>query len=285
MLKVRIDAVQKNRRKTMKKRLLITVIAVILVASAMSMAACTSKNVYENLGDEGYSVRVRFDACGGVVNETQNVTIVEVLSFNESVTLNGKTGVKLLDPADPVRGEGVFKVAKSDEKYYYFQAGWYRERSLRTDEQGRALDSFGELVSESGREQGYVYGGLWDFNNDVVTESDLVDGEITLYAAWIPFFNYEFYSLNASGEYECIGSTQKLTLTYPKWNDRKEQYDMKDFPKMSDKVFAGAYLDEDMTVEITGNFDGRESFVDYENGIVENSTVKIYVAWTDAAAE
>ena len=269
----------------MKKRLLTTIITVILAVFAVSMTACGNTDVYGGLKEDGYDVKVRFDACGGVVNDTQNVTIVEVFSSDESVTLNGKTGVRLLDPTDPIRGDGVFKLAKNDEKYRYFQAGWYRERTLRTDAQGNALDSFGELVSVSGREQGYVYSGKWDFDNDLVTSADLTDGEITLYAAWIPFFNYEFYSADESGELSLIGSVRKLTLEYPKWNDRKQEYNMKDFPSLEGKVFAGAYLDEAMTREITENFDGREFFVDYEKGIVESDTVKIYVKWTDAPAE
>ena len=270
----------------MKKRILSAIFAVILIASAMSMTACGNKSVYDELKEEGFDVQVRFDACGGVVNDTQNVTIVEVFNSEDSVTVNGKTGVKLLDPTDPIRGEGVFKVAKNDEKYRYFQAGWYTERALRFDEAGNALDAFGEKVSVSGREQGYVYSGKWDFDKDVVTESDLTDGVFTLYAAWIPFFNYEMYSENESGEFELVKSVQKLNLTFPKWNDRKGEYDMKDFPKPEDgKVFVGAYFDEAMTDVVDTSKDATAMFVDYEKGIIESATVKIYIKWEDAPTE
>ena len=271
----------------MKKRILSAILAVILVASAMSMAACGNKSVYEELAEEGFDVQIRFDACGGVVNDTQNVTIVEVLNSEDSVTINGKTGIKLLDPEDAARGkDGMFKVAKNDEKYRYFQAGWYTERTLRFDEAGNALDSFGEKVSVSGREQGYVYSGKWDFDNDVVAESDLTDGVFTLYAAWIPFFNYEMYSENESGDFELVKSVQKLNLTFPKWNDRKGEYDMKDFPKPEDDmVFVGAYYDEAMTQSVDTSKDATSIFVDYEKGIVESSTVKIYIKWEAAPTE
>ena len=105
------------------------VLAVVaLIALAMSLAACGTGNVYESLADDGYSVRVRFDAGNAFVNNTQNVTIVEVFNEDDVVTNSaGKTGIALLAPEDPIRGEGVFKLSKTDGTNNYFQIGWYRE--------------------------------------------------------------------------------------------------------------------------------------------------------------
>ena len=265
----------------MKKRIFSALFAIILIASAVGMTACAG-TVYDQLANDGYSVKVTYDAGGAAINETQDVTIVEVFNADDLVTRGGKTGIAILAPEDARRGSGVFKLTKSDETTLYYQVGWYTERELRFDENGQALDVFGVPVSESGREQGYVYSGKWDFDKDLVDPETLENGEFTLYAAWIPAFTYEFYAQNESGAFEKIGSvTNKFTINYPKWNDRKEEFDMKDYPGVEGKVFAGAYLDEAMTVSIEGNLDGREVFIDLENGIVESAIVKIYITWAE----
>lgn len=265
----------------MKKRIISALFAIILIASAMGMTACAG-TIYDELAKDGYTVKVIFDPSGGAINQTQDVTIVEVYNADNVVTRGGKTGIAIPKPDDKAkRGEGVFEVTKSDEKTLFYQVGWYTERELRVDENGQALDNFGVPVSESGREQGYVFSGLWDFDNDVVDPSTLENGELTLYAAWIPTFTYEFYFENESGEFVKIGSIDKFVLQYPKWNDRKGEFDMKDFPKVAGKVFESAYLDEAQTVVLEGNFDGREAFIDFENGIVESSTIKIYIKWAE----
>ena len=270
----------------MRKNIIRICTVALLIAFAMSAAACSNANIYDKLKADGYDVKVIFEAEGAVVNETQNVRIVEVYDGKDTVTgADGKTGIRLIAPDDSVRGAATFKLAQTDATNNYFQAGWYRSKTARVDENGNALDAYGELTSVSGREQAYVYSDKWDFERDVVTEADLVDGEFTLYAAWIPFFTYEFYAKNAAGEFELISSKKKLTLTSPVWNERREEFTMNDFPKAEEgKVFAGAYLDEAMTEKIEQNIDGRELYVDYESGIASTTTVKIYIAWENAPA-
>ena len=266
----------------MKHTIIRILAATLLIALAMSLAACGQGNIYDSLERDGYTVRVRFDAGGAYVNDTQNVSIVEVFSEDNVVTgKNGTKGIPLLAPDDPLRGEGIFKLAKIDGTNNYFQIGWYRERTPVVDSHGNPLDVFGIPVSESKREQAYTYSGKWDFDKDLVDPASLEDGEMTLYAAWAPFFTYEFYSQNASGEFEKIGSKQKLTLNIPKVNEATGNINMNDFPKVTGKVFAAAYLDEGMTQEITKNIDGRQSFVNYEDGTVDTTVVKIYVTWTE----
>jgi len=266
----------------MKNTIIRICAAILLIALAMSIAACGKGNVYDELAKQGYAVRVRFDSGGAFVNDTQNVTIVEVFSEDDIVTnSDGETGVMLLAPDDPIRGEGVFKLAKIDGTNNYFQIGWYTKRTPIVDDEGNPLDIFGVPTAESKREQAYTYSGLWDFDSDVVDPAALADGEMTLYAAWAPFFTYEFYSQNESGEFELIGSKQKLTLLIPKVSEATGNINMNDFPKVSGKVFASAYLDEALTEEISENLDGRQLFVDYETGTVKQTVVKIYITWSE----
>lgn len=267
----------------MKRQIIRMLSAILLVALATSLVACGNANIYDELGEQGYTVKIRYDAGGAVVNETQNVTIVEVFNEDDVVTTaGGKTGIKLLAPDDPVRGaEGTFKLAKIDGDNNFFQAGWYTKRTPRVDADGNPLDAYGELTSVSGREQGYVYEGKWDFDNDVVDPKNLENGELTLYAAWVPFFTYEFYSQKEDGSFEKLSSIKKLTLLVPTWNERSEKFDMNDFPRVDGKVFNKAYLDGEMTQEITANIDGRLNYTDYEQGIATSTTVNIYITWTD----
>ena len=264
----------------MKNKMIRIFAAIALIALAMSLAACTNGNIYDKLADDGYTVKVRFEASGAFVNNTQNVTIVEVFNKDDVVTTTaGKTGIALLAPEDPIRGEGKFELSKSDGVNNYFQVGWYKERTPVVDSNGNPLDVFGVLVSQSGREQAYTYSGKWDFDKDVIDPATLEGGEMILYAAWAPFFTYEFYSQNESGEYEKIGSKQKLTLEIPTVSTTGK-INMKDFPKVDGKVFAAAYLDENLTQKIDANLDGRTVFVDFDNGIATTNVVKVYITWT-----
>ena len=146
----------------MKNKIVKIIAAILLTALAVSLVACGDKNIYDTLGKDGFTVRVRYDAGGAVVNETQNVTIVEVFNENDVTTVDGKIGILLLSPDDPARGnDGRFKLAKTDGVSNFFQAGWYTKRTPRVDEKGNALDSYGVPTAESGREQGYVYENKW----------------------------------------------------------------------------------------------------------------------------
>ena len=265
----------------MKKRIIRIIAAIILTALAVGMTACGDKNIYDQLAEDGYTVKVIYDAGGAVVNETQNVTIVEVFNADDVVTTSdGKTGIRLLAPDDAARGnDGKFKLAKTDGVSNFFQVGWYTKRTLRVDEKGNALDSYGVPTAQSGREQGYVYENKWDFNKDVVDPESLENGEMVLYAAWVPYFTYEFYSQNSEGAFEKIGSVQKKELKIPTWNEALEKYKMNDFPKNDDMSFVGAYFDAEMTQEISENIDGSKLFVDNESGTVKSTIVKIYIAW------
>lgn len=265
----------------MKKRLFSMICVALLAALSVSLAACGVADVYGDLEEDGYSVKVRFEPCGAVVNETQNVTIVEVYNKDDTVTVGGKSGIKLLAPDDQRRGDATFRLAMNDGENNYFSPGWYRERTLRVDESGEALDAYGIPCSVSGREQGYVYSGRWDFDSDVVDPESLEDGEFTLYAAWIPFFSYEIYSVGDSEEPELLKTVNKLDFTFPEWNERTGKVKMNDMPKVNGKTFYAAYSDPGLTQEITETIDGDGTFVDLEKGIALETVVKIYTTWLD----
>lgn len=254
----------------MKKTIIKVMCAILLMAIAMSAVACGSNTIYDDLAEQGYTVRVRFNVGeGGLVNDTQSVTIVEAYNAADAVTVGGKTGIRLLAPDDPIRGEGAFKISYNTADTYYLPAGWYTSRTEVAPGQ-------------------YTYSGPWNFATDLVDPNTLENGEMTLYAAWIPFFTYEFYAQNESGSFVKVGEKgNKLDLTLPKWNEKKAQWDMKDLkeiPVPEGKIFAGAYLDEAMISPVNDKIDGDNLFVDYQTGTATQSVIKVYITWTDAVA-
>lgn len=266
----------------MKRRIFLIVLSVMLAASAVGMTACSKGDIYDEYAEKGYDIKIIFDAGEAVVNETQDVRIVEVYSSKNTVTTaSGKTGIKLLAPDDERRGDAKFKVAMTDGVNNFFSPGWYTTRTPRVDAEGNPLDSYGELTEVSGREQGYVYSGKWDFEKDVVDPKTLQNGEMTLYAAWIPFISYEIYVPNEKGEFELKGSYYKIDFEFPEWNERTGKLKMNDMIKQSGKTFLAAYADKEMTQQLTEKIDGDALYYDFEKGIANVTTVRIYTSWME----
>ncbi|MBQ7347569.1 MAG: hypothetical protein IJW55_06385 [Clostridia bacterium] len=266
----------------MKKTLKLLLITALLGLAVVSLAACSQWELpYTDADAEGYTVSVRYDANGGMFAGTNDVYVVDVFHpANAKTNAAGKVEIALIAPDDSRRESNAFEVSNSG----YFLAGWYRERTLRTDENGNALDADGNLCSVSGKEQGYVYGGKWDFENDrlevdpngTYTSTESV---MTLYAAWIPYYTYEFYALDSeTNQFTLLETQQMMELTVPEWNVNTGKLDMKRFPTIDGKTFDKAYLSADMTEEITGKIGGS---VDYEKGIADVETIKIYTTWLE----
>lgn len=261
------------------------IIAATLLCLAMGLCACSDnwESPYDSLDQNGYNISVRFDANGGMFAGINDVYVVDVYNTANGVTnSDGTVGFYLLKPEDPVRAEGAFTVSRNG----YFLAGWYTERSLRVDANGEALDEYGIKCSESGKTQGYTYSGLWDFDKDLlkVDPSKEYSGAtpvVTLYAAWVPYIHYEFYSVSESGETSHLGSLQSLDLEVPQWNTKTGKLDMKKFPERKTFTFDAAYLDEGLTQPLQETIFGAQSYVDYTTGTISTESVPIYTTWLE----
>ncbi len=266
----------------MKKLLqYLTVTAVLLLAAVMATGCSQWDAPYKNLDKKGYTVSVRYDVNGGVFAGTKDVYVVDV--FDPSVygkNGEGKTEIPLLAPDDPIRKENAFSASNTG----HFLAGWYTERTLRTDESGAPLDAYGELCSQSGRPQGYVYGGKWDFATDRLTVDPAeaptsYDNTLTLYAAWVPYFNFEFYAVGDDGAVSLIEQKQLIEIDLPAWNEATGKLDMQDCPAVDGKTFEAAFLDAAMTTAADKTVGGA---VDYEHGIISgDATVRLYTTWRE----
>lgn len=263
----------------MTKIKLIALLAAMLTVLCALVGCSQWELPYEGLDEEGYTVSVRFEPSGGAFANTENVYVIDVFSLADAKTdASGNYQLSLITPDDSRRGDRAFTIAKNG----CFFAGWYRERSLRTDEAGNPLDAYGRPTSESGLEQGYTYSGKWDFENDVLSVPagtySSSEPYMTLYAAWIPYFNFEFYVENAEGGFDLYTSEQLISLDIPVWDLSTGKLNMNSFPEIAGKTFVGAYLDKEMTKPVTETLSGD---IDYEHGVGATEKICVYTKFAE----
>ncbi len=262
--------------------IVLAVAAVALMVSAIIQGLGLWDTPYKGLDEKGYTVSVRFDACGGSFAGSPNeVYVVDVFDPSAYKTdESGKAQIPLLAPDDPIRKDSAFPVSYTD----HFLAGWYTERTPRVDENGQPLDEYGQLTSVSGREQGYVYSGKWDFSTDRLTVDPAAvtgsaENQVTLYAAWIPYYQFEFYAQDPDGSFSLMETKQFITLNLPEWDLKTGKLNMKEFPAREGMTFTGAYLDETMITPAEGVISGN---VDYDTGTVSgDGTIRLYTTWAE----
>ena len=261
------------------KYLLITVMLLIAVCF---VASCSQWDTpYDSLDKDGYNVSVRFDANGGMFAETPDVYVVDVFNIDNGKTnANGNKEITLLDPEDSRRGTIKYTVSNQGHKF----VGWYTERNLRVDENGNPLDEYGVLTSVSGKKQGYTYSGKWDFKTSTLEvdpnkEYTAEESVLTLYAAWVPYYNFEFYMENEEGKFDLIGSSLSSEIEISSWNEKTGKMDKKSLPAIDGKTFKEASFKPDFSEPLTGKVSGE---IDYATGtLTGDGTVKIYTRYLD----
>lgn len=200
----------------MKKTKVIIGLGLALCAAA-ALGACAAAGEGDDLIRKGYNVVVSYELNGGVfgagsssagssggAEEDEIPAAFSIVHYYKGSELSG--GVALLEPGSKefeVGGTNLSTVARGG----YFQIGWYRSMEPRVNEKNEPLDENGELCSETGKPQGHVFSGKWDFGEDRLTEADFPAGpdeknayRFTLYAAWSPNYIYEFYREKTDGE-------------------------------------------------------------------------------------
>ncbi len=249
----------------MNKKIKLILLSCLLLTFVLIAASCSKDpSPYKGYNKDGYTVSVKFDANGGTFAASTEV-IVDTYDISEYETVNGKKSIRLFAPEDPIRGKQQTYVAKKLGGYYL--AGWYTERTEVTDANGNVS---------------YTYGGRWDFANqrlevDAEGSYDSKEPQITLYAAWVPAFTYEFYVFNADGTAELkntvsVNPLEDKGLRYPGFNETTGQrgyqndFPMLDFGKTYDKI----YSDEAKT-DMLHNVDPQSDDTVYETKLLEHS--------------
>lgn len=254
----------------MNLKLKATLLSLLLLLTLTFVTGCSrEKTPYEINDGDNYNVSVKFDANGGIF--TTNTSVI-VDSFNISgmkTNSEGEAEIALLSPDNALRGNDAFTAINNG----YFLAGWYAERT-------EGKDSAGNTV--------YTYSGKWDFENDLLAVAahephTSAEPVLTLYAAWVPLFEIEFYSLD-SGEYlDSFTFDPAVTeqIRLPAWDPETGAIEMYDFPEKSGYTFNAAYYDEKGTEIVASEVLEHPGVVDYATGTAENASMKLYVEWLE----
>lgn len=255
----------------MKLRIKTLLLTVLTVGTMCLLTACGSEQTpYEINDEENYTVSVKYDANGGIFTTNTSVIVDSYNIADMKANSDGNVEIPLITPDDKSRGNDAFKATKSG----YFLAGWYAERTeAGEDEDGNTL---------------YTYGDKWDFEEDLLeVDADKTysseEPVITLYAAWVPLFEIEFYSLE-SGEYMnsyTYDPTLVDEIKVPTWDEETGAVEMYKFPETDGYTFNGAYYDEAGTQKIVTATLEHPGKVNEETGTAENSVLKIYVDWLE----
>ncbi len=257
-----------------RKMILIACAAVAAVALIVGVVVAIvkgNKSYFDDYEKEGYTISVTFDSNGGTFKGSDS-SIVDL--YNPANI--GEDGLQLLAPDDIRRDKNnIMQVTNPG----YFLAGWYTERTL---------------IDESDPDKGYTYSGKWDFENDrllINTSFDYSAEEsvLTLYAAWVPYYTFEIYTNDESGNSYLLSTVSALNLTIPEWYDGDVTLAMDNFPVREGYTLESVeYLDSNIIENetekkktITGKWDEETAtsitpIIRLHTEWVEGKTYKIY---------
>ncbi len=254
----------------MNQKIKAILLTFLLATSVAMVTGCGAEETpYQTNDAENYTVSVKYDANGGIFTTNTSV-IVDSYNISEMKTNgSGQVELALLSPDNEVRGTDAFRAVNNG----YFLAGWYTERIESSDSAGNKV---------------YSYSGKWDFQKDLLKVDagktySSAEPVVTLYAAWIPLFQIEFYSLD-SGEhldtytYDPLAETE---IKVPAWDEGTGAINMYRFPERSGYTFNGAYYDADGTKAVDTETVAHPGVIDYETGSVKDNVLKLYVDWTE----
>lgn len=252
----------------MNKKLKVILFAALAIVTILLVTSCGDDSYYALLDEEGYQVSVQFDANGGNFAAGTTV-IVDTYGLNSLPTKEGKKIAKLIKPDDKIRGAG--KVFSVKNPGYQF-VGWYEERT--------------EVTGANG-EISYTYSKPWNFESDRLEldpnkEYRASEPVKTLYAAWVPQFKFEFYSLDNPTELLKEYNVDVGTvLELPEWERKSGNINMHQFPKMDGKTFVGAYTDPEGKNQITGESVMHTGTLDKSTVTATDPVMKIYIDTMD----
>ena len=306
-------------RKTIKALLIVG----SLGALCAGLAACSNETKVDEYFKNGNIISVTYDGSGGNILGNNNVSIVDMFNPEKyTADSNGYVHIKLRSPTDPSRpkpGVDPISVLRSG----YSLVGWYRTREIVKDGDNVYDDKGNKLVEQDGdyykvtvNSEGdevlepaiprYTFADPWDFTKDTV---DFKVGDerldITLYAAWVPLFSFEYYYkvnnvwtpfATTTFDYPTAQTIDREDLTkvtdsvfVPDWSTETGRMEYKysnvyTFPSVKDKAltFKAAYTDENCQDEITReNPYQHKGYIDYTTASAIGDVQKVYVEFDE----
>ena len=275
------DDPKEAKRRLIKRIAVYSLLSIALVVSVILLATKCSKDTspYPGYEEEGYTVSVKFDANGGVFT-TNTESIIDTYSLSQLPDgSEGKKSIMLIDPNDSSRGGQAYLAAKVG----YYLAGWYVNRTEVTDDAGNVI--------------GYTYSNKWDFAKhryEIPADGNYSSENpvLTLYAAWVPAFTYEFYAVDKDGNATLFGTknvdpTANTPIIVPAFNEVTGGVDANDFPTLKEQTYIidgdirAIYYDAECKDRITDTSITHVGTYNSTNATVENATMKIYCKLQD----
>ncbi len=250
-----------------RKIILITsaVLAAIAVVTVVVVAIINAnKTYYDTYDKEGYTISVAFDSNGGTFKGSKS-SIVDLFR-PEDIDADGLT---LLAPDDVRRDKNnVMQITNPG----YFLAGWY---TVRTP------------IDENNPDAGYTYSGKWDFENNKIrvnTNEEYSADEpiLTLYAAWVPYYNFEIYTTDESGNSILLSTVSALNLTIPEWQDGDVTLGMDNFPTRDGYTLESVeYIDTNIIETETENKKFITGKWDEATATSLTPTIRLHTEWKE----
>lgn len=199
------------------------------------------------------------------------------------------------------------KVTVCDGQYFYegeaSDGGIVKDTATNkyVYERSKAEAKIAEMVTPA-----YSYSGYWDFATDEIEYAES-DGEVslTLYAGWVPYYQYYYYAKNDSGEWEKYGTTyfdyvlsssgnekyaDQGEMYLPNWqggngamNYSSHTYNnasTKEFPSIEGKTFKAAYADKECTQQYTDKIT-HNGTLDPATALPKDRIQNVYVEFYD----
>ena len=240
----------------------------LIIAGIVLIAVFAGKASYfDDYAKDGYTVSITFDSNGGTFKGSDS-SVIDLYNPEQA----GEDGIKLLAPDDTRRDKNN---ALTVTKAGYFLAGWYTERTL---------------IDANNPDAGYTYSGKWDFENDrVQLDPDKTytpeESALTLYAAWVPYYNYEIYAENENGETVLISTASAINLTIPEWAEGGVSLEMDNFPARAGYTLAEVYYLDGMTKVEASVTEGGKKFIsgqwDEATATSLTPTIKLFTTWQE----
>ena len=258
----------------MNKGLKVILISALALIAMLLVTSCSDGSPYESYDDEGFEVSVKFDANGGTLTDGVSV-IVDTYNVGSLPEQGGMKVAQLIAPENTEIRGAVNKF--NPRKNGYSCVGWYAKRVEVTDKAGNVS---------------YVYADKWDFENDrlrIDPKKEYTSGEpvLTLYAAWVPNFSFEFYSIDDPDT--VLGTVDNVKvggeIVAPIWDSSDNSLflgDLEDLMNkyMPGKTFIGVYTDPEGKNRLSGETIKHFGTLDYTTATAVNPVMKLYIeAW------
>ena len=255
--------------KSAKRRKIIliacaAVAAVALIVGVVIAIINGNKSYFSEFEKEGYTISVTFDSNGGKFKGSDS-SIVDLYN-PENI---GDDGIKLLAPDDPRRDKNnIMQVTNPG----YFLAGWYTERTL---------------IDENDPSKGYTYSDKWDFETRTIPidknrDYSAEESVLTLYAAWVPYYTFEIYTNDESGDSYLLSTVSALNLTIPEWHDGDVTINMDNFPVREGYTLTKVeYLDTNIIENSTENKKTITGKWDEDTATSLTPTIKLHTEWEE----